>query len=282
MTRQPTHPTLPPLPPGDRIGFRFFTDGAMGEAHAMAHELLDGDREAEGYERLGAWLEAHPISGSEGIHLHWHQAVFEIAVGRVHAAHRRYLERIAPHVPSGGALTDAPSLLWRLWLACGGAERLLRRVGASPATAPTLGGGAARPNRSISRATPKPSADRAPAPLELDWTAVRDVARERVATLDERPYVQLHQLLALAGARDTSTIDRWLDGQYRKPRTPQRRFLLRLAWGLRTFANRDFSPSARLLAGGPEVAALGGSGAQNELFDDLRSRAARLGRLVAA
>lgn len=222
----------------DTSGFRFFSEGAPGEAHALAHRLLDEGRERDGLRLLGDWLSRHDGEGSQWVHLHWHMAVFEIAAGRLQDAHRRFQERILPAVATGEALTDGPSLLWRLWLA-GGDE------------------------------------------LELEWGPVRDAAVRHLGQSGD-PYVELHNVLALAGARDVVAIDRWLDSRYALADSERERFLLQMAWALRTFANRDWVPCLTLLASVEKISQLGGSRAQNELFGDLRRSAARRARRPAA
>lgn len=222
----------------DRTGYRYFNDGEPGQAHALAHELLDEGREAEGLSLLGAWLAEHDGAGSEWVHLHWHLAVFEIAAGRLEQAHQRFRERILPALPAGEALTDAPSLLWRLWLAGGDA-------------------------------------------LELEWEAVRQAALAHLGQNSDL-YVELHNLLALAGARDIPAIDRWLDAKYADADTSKACLLLQMAWALRTFANRDYEPAATLLQSVKRVSRLGGSGAQNLLFECIRAEAARQGASSAA
>lgn len=221
----------------DRSGFRFFSEGDLGEAHAMAHEMLDRGLEPEGHEQLRSWLarqdERDYANSSEWIHVQWHMAVFEIAVGRLEEAHARFRRYILPLVEVGQALTDAPSLLWRLQLA-GGPE------------------------------------------LELEWGPVRDVAVAHLSKV-QSPYVELHNLLALAGARDLVAIDRWLDTRYERATSEVDRQLLQLAWGLRTYAHGDFEPSARLLETiADQVTGIGGSAAQNELFGSIRDRAQKL------
>lgn len=101
----------------DASGFAVFAGGSLGEAHVMAHEMLDQQREGEGLELLGRFLETHTGEGSDWVHLQWHMAVFEIWAGRIDAARERFEREILPAVFSGEALTDGPSLLWRLALA---------------------------------------------------------------------------------------------------------------------------------------------------------------------
>ncbi len=228
----------------DKSGFRYFAEGDIGQAHAMAHELLDDGRELDGYVQLGEWLRLFEASGapidrasSEWIHLQWHMAVFEIAAGQLIAAYERYRRAILPFVPAGKALTDAPSLLWRLHVA--------------------------------------PEAAATGEPWTSEWQCVCDAALERM-DLECNAYIAVHHLLAFAGARDVRSLDTWLDAFYaRAPCCQKSRFLLQIGWGLRTFANRDYLPATRLLENpSQEVAQFGGSAAQNGIFKQIQQQAA--------
>ncbi len=102
----------------DRSGFAVFSDGDMGTLHVIAHEAFDNGEIAHGHQVLGRWLASHSGSGSDWVHLQFHMAVFELALGDWHAAHARYQSEIRPIAEtSQAALTDAPSLLWRLEIA---------------------------------------------------------------------------------------------------------------------------------------------------------------------
>lgn len=229
-------PTPESTPTADRTGFRYFSEGAVGAAHDLAHRLLDENRLEEGWRRLGGILEGldeQSVTGPEGAHLQWHMAIFEIAVGRCAEAHERFRTHLLPLVEGEQVLTDAPSLLWRLWIAG-------HRDG-------------------------------------LEWPAVAGPARRVLERGEAGRYVLLHQALAVAGARDLAAIDRFLDRRYQaeQPVLEHRResLFLRLVWALRTFANRDFACSAELLDCEASIGLVGGSGAQNELFGDLRDLA---------
>ena len=101
----------------DISGYRIFSAGGPGEAHAMAHHMVDTAQYERGRRLLGRWLNDHSGSGSQWVHLHFHMAIFELATGHWDAAHRRYREHVLPTAEnSEDALTDAPALLWRLAL----------------------------------------------------------------------------------------------------------------------------------------------------------------------
>ena len=70
----------------DVSGFGVFSHGDAGQAHVMAHRMLDEGRHELGHRLLGAWLDGRDGSGSDWTHLQWHMAVFEIAVGKWDAA----------------------------------------------------------------------------------------------------------------------------------------------------------------------------------------------------
>jgi hypothetical protein len=210
----------------DVSGFGVFSHGDAGAAHVMAHHMLDAERHELGHRLLGAWLDRHDGAGSDWTHLQWHMAVFEIAIGQWESALSRFRREILPVATgSDDALTDAPGMVWRLWLA-------------------------------------------APGNVELPWEAVRSMAVRNLGKL-QSPYVELHCLLALAGARDVETLDQWL--RMKRRRTDDRtRLLARLALGLRALAACEYARAASVLAGAvARISELGGSYAQNLLFHEI-------------
>ena len=102
----------------DISGFGVFSHGDAGEAHLMAHRMLDAGRHELGHRLLGAWLEGRDGSGSDWTHLQWHMAILEITVGKWEHALARFETHILPVAThTYDALTDAPAMLWRLDLA---------------------------------------------------------------------------------------------------------------------------------------------------------------------
>jgi hypothetical protein len=212
-------------------GFRPFNDGAAGRVHDRVHRLIDDARHDEARTLLGDWLDCNQGSGSEWVHLQWHLAVLELGSGALLEALERFRLHIRPAIEAREALTDAPSLLWRLFLAG-------------------------------SRG------------LKLDWDRVRAAANHH-GDHRQDPYVDLHDVLALAGAGDLRSLDRWLDAHLDGVGSEQDRILLKTAWGLRSFASRDYGVAAALLADGEvDASRLGGSRAQNLLFEQIRDAAA--------
>jgi len=210
----------------DVSGFGVFSDGDAGQAHVMAHRMLDEGRHELGHRLLGAWLEGRSGRGSDWTHLQWHMAVFELVVGQWGAAFARFETHILPVAThTYDALTDAPALLWRLQLA-------------------------------------------APRTVELAWEPVRDTAACRLARPSD-PYVELHCLLALAGAGNVEGLDRWLQSR-RATDDPKAKILVQIGIGLRAVAEGDDELAAAILtSAAPKVSRLGGSHAQNQLFEQI-------------
>jgi hypothetical protein len=216
----------------DISGYRIFSRGDVGLAHALAHQALDEGDYRGGHRILGQWLEGRSGEGSsqcQWVHIQWHMLVFELAVGEWDAAYARFDEHIRPHGASDTAATDAPAALWRLKLAASG-------------------------------------------PVELPWDEVRRGALSRMERTRDR-YVELHDLLALAGAGDVDALDRWIDE--RAIDGEEDRALHGIGRALRFYAAGIYADAARAMAQVlPSLPRIGGSRAQNELFTDLMRRAA--------
>jgi hypothetical protein len=238
MTRFQSHPdtaqvatTLPTHQQDGRSedvsGYRLFSAGEAGAAHATAHRMLDQGQIELGHRLLGAWLENHSGAGSEFIHLQWHMAVFEVALGDWDSALARFRKHILPAAATTqDALTDAPALLWRLSLA-------------------------------------------APAPVELPWEPMRATALSSMQRSSE-PYVELHNLLALAGAGDIESLDRWLQRRAPIARSRSEYLVAQMAVALRAYVAGDHQQAAMVLASVvPFLSEVGGSRAQNQLFEQI-------------
>jgi hypothetical protein len=226
---------IPELPEGfcDISGFAVFSEGVAGHAHAVAHWLLDRGRFETGRRYLTRWLDGRTGSGSEWVHLQWHLAVFELAVGHWEQALARYDEHVLPAVPRGEAHTDAPELLWRLRLSAGRAA-------------------------------------------SLPWDAVRDAALEGLGQ-PCRAYVELHHLLALAGAADEASvaaIEAWLARESGPVQALDRGAVVVAVRGLLAYARRDYASASRWLGSvSSQLSRIGGSRAQNELFERIAADA---------
>lgn len=215
----------------DPGGFRPFADGGAGLVHVSAHRALDSGSFRSGYAMLGSALEHLAADSSRSVHLHWHQLVFELELGLVADAARRFARHILPAMERGDAATDGPSALWRLALAL-------------PDGAP------------------------------LPWAAARRQAA-RTASGESHAYAELHALLALGGARDHAGLLRYIQRRQLEPPGRKRDLLLGVATGLEAFAAEDWDAAATALAAvTPELHRLGGSRAQNTLFERIAARAA--------
>jgi len=106
-----------------------------------------------------------------------------------------------------------------------------------------------------------------PGPVALPWEHLAARARARLQAGCE-PYAALHDLLALAGARDVRSITDWLHDRHTDCTADEivfgfARSCLALAQGDLLRAANGLEPVL------PELPSLGGSRAQNELFHDI-------------
>jgi len=112
----------------------------------------------------------------------------------------------------------------------------------------------------------------APKQIELPWEALRNTALHRMQRPSE-PFVELHNLLALTGAGDLTSIDHWLERRpsYLLPR--RERLVEQMAVALRAFAAGSYKQAAiELQRVVPQLSQVGGSRAQNQLFLQLHER----------
>jgi hypothetical protein len=222
----------------DQSGYVVFSGGDIGAAHVMAHELLDTGAIALGRERLGQWLTGREGAGSDWAHIQFHMAVFELEAGDWDAAYARFLKEVMPiAAASEDALTDAPALAWRLALRA--------------------------------EADKTPGRGQGPA---LPWAPLRRTALGALER-EAEPFVELHNLLALAGAGDAGGLDGWL--RHRRGKGESSDTVIQMGEALRDVTLRHHRRAAdRLREVVPEIPAIGGSGAQNALFAELGNRLA--------
>ncbi len=89
-------------------------------AHAWAHVCYERGADRDGTAFVAGWLPEYPKAGPLHCHLSWHQALFELALGRPEAALVLYEASIRPgasHCAPFSTLVDSASLLWRRELA---------------------------------------------------------------------------------------------------------------------------------------------------------------------
>jgi hypothetical protein len=108
----------------------------------------------------------------------------------------------------------------------------------------------------------------------LPWEALRNTALRSLRRPNE-PFIELHNLLAIAGAGDTAGIRAWLDASQNDTRSSSSNILVRMAEGLSACTQKNYRRAAGLLKGiVPELSSIGGSLAQNALFTELQARMA--------
>ena len=85
-------------------------------AHSVAHVLYEMSQDDEGGAFLSGWLEDYDRRSTYRVHLSWHQALFELAMGRYNQALSWYETDIRPSVQElkYAALADSASLVWRM------------------------------------------------------------------------------------------------------------------------------------------------------------------------
>ncbi|UCE90220.1 MAG: hypothetical protein JSW10_05230 [Pseudomonadota bacterium] len=122
----------------------------------------------------------------------------------------------------------------------------------------------------------------APGAFELPWSTVRARALVRMQR-PCGPFVELHNLLALAGAGDLESLDRWLQRQPTAPRSGGQELLKHAGVALRAYVAGEFGYAAATLATlSPRVTEIGGSRAQNQLFESIAQSARRQARAANA
>ena len=85
-------------------------------SHSVAHVFFETGDPDGGSDFLGDWLDGYDSRGPFGVHLSWHQALFQLATGRPENAVSLYESAIRPSVVKKnlGSLADSASLMWRM------------------------------------------------------------------------------------------------------------------------------------------------------------------------
>lgn len=85
-------------------------------AHSVGHVFFETNRNEEGAAFLGSWLDDYDRRAAYRVHLSWHQALFELAMGRYNQALAWYQTDIRPSVQEKkyASLADSASLIWRM------------------------------------------------------------------------------------------------------------------------------------------------------------------------
>ncbi len=85
-------------------------------SHSVAHVYFERGNAVDGGDFLGNWLKGYDSRAPFHVHLSWHQALFELAQGKYSDAVSLYQNVIRPTVveKSASSLQDSTSLMWRL------------------------------------------------------------------------------------------------------------------------------------------------------------------------
>src|SRR6266513_2226832 len=201
-------------------------------AHARAHGYYEAGDAESGAAFIEAWLPGYDRKSQLHCHLSWHRALFELACGRPEQARALYEDAIRPAVsyaPPLFNLADAASFLWR-W----------KIYGEMP-------------------------------PLDDAWGeviahAARNFPRAGI------PFADVHAALAEAASSDDASLatriaqlGELLEGG----RLPQGAIVPALCAGAAAFARGDYDGATESLGIAlPELARIGGSHAQREVFED--------------
>ncbi len=199
-------------------------------AHSAAHAHFEMGNNQAGTEFMGDWLPTFDRRAQYHVHLSWHHALFELATGHYQKAYDLYESDIRPAVvaKNTSALNDSASLMWRWQMYAGVAP-------------------------------------------PFPWEEVCPIADG--ATKSHGPaFRDAHAALALAGGDDTQGMDRLLDRLTIAAKSGDpliSEVSLPLAKGISAFAHGDYAEAViQLEPVFPQLARIGGSHAQREVFED--------------
>jgi len=84
------------------------------------------------------------------------------------------------------------------------------------------------------------------------------------------PFTELHHLLALAGAEDLKNLNHWIRSHTLRGTTHRSKLVLNMAEALKAYVSEHYLAASRIIAKLiPEIDKVGGSGAQNQLFQQI-------------
>lgn len=219
----------------DKSGFAVFSRGQAGHAHVMAHTLLDQQRPDAGYDLLGQWLRSGDFSdASRSEYVHLQ---WHMAMFELQSGHwQQALDRFRRHImPTSVHARDA--------------------LTDAPALLWWL-------------ALLRPEMEK-----RLPWESLRAIAAMQL-NAPNTPFVQIHNLLALAGAGDVYPLERYL-GEAAPATNDAGHIIRRVATALHAYSTGDYRQAATLMDSvATRVAETGGSHAQNRLFAGIARHAA--------
>ena len=201
-------------------------------AHAVSHAMFEEGAMEEAEKLLGAWLPRYDRTGVLHGHLAWHAALSALERDDDRRALEIYTEHIQPSVSRGlpiNVVTDSVSLLWRMSAYGYDVPASLWSDAASYAEARY------------------PSA--APAFVEAHLGLLSASTGQRAAAID----------------RIDANIERIAQGTL-----PAGPIVSSIGMASLAFTDGDYSECTRILrAAASDVACIGGSGAQREIFEDM-------------
>ena len=201
-------------------------------AHARAHGYYEAGDAAGGARFIEGWLPGYDRRSQLHGHLAWHLALCELALGNAEHARALYTDAIRPgvsHAPPLFNLADSASFLWR-W----------QVYGESP-------------------------------PLDGEWDEVA-IHVQRFFPRAGMHFADIHAILAEAASADDPGAQQRI-GRARElagaAQLTQGTIVAELCAGAAAFARGDYAQAADVLATAlPELARVGGSHAQREVFED--------------
>ena len=199
-------------------------------AHSVTHSYFEMGDNVTGTDFLGGWLPGFDRRAQYHGHLSWHQALFELATGHYQRAFDLYESDIRPSVVAGNttSLNDSASLMWRLQM----------YAGAVP---------------------------------PFPWNEVGVIAAP-AANSPGPAFRDAHAALAFAGCGDELGLGQLLDrlstaAAAGNPLAAE--ISLPIARGVSAFAHGEYTEAvAQLEPVFPQLARMGGSHAQREVFED--------------
>ena len=199
-------------------------------AHSVTHSYFEYGDAATGGNFLGNWLEGFDARAHYHTHLSWHQALFELALGRYGEALQLYEDWIRPTAINKNisGLSDSASFMWRMTIYGGEAPpKPWDEVKEQAAPAATTPGAAFRD---------------AHAALAFAASGDRELMDQMINRL--RTNAENGNIFA-------------------------KEVILPLAQGIDAFAQQDYSASVDYLEPVfPQLIRIGGSHAQREVFED--------------
>lgn len=202
--------------------------------HSVAHVYFERGDAVAGADFLRTWLEGFDCPASSYVHLSWHLALFELALGQYQRAIERYEQDIRPYVvaKSMATLPDSASFLWRVQMYSG--TRL-----SHPAAPP--------------------------------WEDVRPLATP-MAEKPGFAFQVAHAALALAACDDRDALTMMMAHLQRTAEQGDRftrEMVVPLVQGIVAFAQGEYAKAAQCLEPVcPQLVRIGGSHAQREVFED--------------